>query len=152
MNLEYKPGSMAKSENKTQPTKRSVKEFIDQIEDEQMKKDCKSLAKFMEQVSGEKPVLWGDAIVGFGKYHYKYESGREGDSCVVGFAPRKQNIAIYTHCSLPDNDKLLKSLGKFKNGKACLNVKKLDDIKLDVLEQILKQGIQNVSDKYGSTS
>jgi hypothetical protein len=138
---------MAKAENKTQPTKKSVREFISAIDDEQMQKDCKTLCKFMEQVTGEKPVLWGDAIIGFGSYHYKYASGREGDSCLIGFSPRKQNLAIYTNCSLEEND-LTQSLGKFKNGKSCLNVKKLEHINLDVLEKILVVSMKRIKEMY----
>jgi Domain of unknown function (DU1801) len=138
---------MAKAENKTQPTKKSVREFISAIEDQQMQKDCKTLCKFMEQVTGEKPVLWGDAIIGFGSYHYKYASGREGDFCLIGFSPRKQNMAIYTNCYLEGND-LTKSLGKFKNGKSCLNVKKLEDINLDVLEKILVVSMKRIKEMY----
>jgi hypothetical protein len=138
---------MVKSENKTQPTKTSVREFISNIEDEQMQKDCKALCKFMERITGEKPVLWGDAIIGFGSYHYKYASGREGDSCLTGFSPRKQNLAIYTNCYLEDND-LVRSLGKFKNGKSCLNVKKLADIDLVVLEKILVDSMKRITSMY----
>jgi hypothetical protein len=141
---------MPKSENKTRPTKNSVGEFIGKIEDEQMRKDCCSLVKFMESISGENPVLWGDAMIGFGKYHYRYASGREGEFFLIGFAPRKQNLAIYTNCYFEIDDKLLQSLGKFKNGKSCLNVRKLDDNKLDVLEKILRTSMVKLRSKYGS--
>jgi Domain of unknown function (DU1801) len=139
---------MAKAENKTQPTRNSVQKFISSIEDEQMQKDCKTLSKFMEQVTGHKPVLWGESIVGFGSYHYKYASGKEGDSCLTGFSPRKQALSIYTSCYLEENDLLTKSLGKFKNGKSCIYVKKLDDIDLVVLEKILRYSIKRLKEMY----
>jgi hypothetical protein len=139
---------MAKAENKTKPTKTSVRAFISRIEDEQMQKDCKTLAKFMEQLTGQKPVLWGESIVGFGSYHYRYATGREGDSCLTGFSPRKQALSIYTNCYLEDNDLLTKSLGKFKNGKSCIYVKKLDDIDLAVLEKILRSSMKQLKEMY----
>lgn len=139
---------MAKAENKTKPTKTSVREFISSIEDEQMQKDCKTLAKFMEQLTGQKPVLWGASIIGFGSYHYKYATGREGDSCLTGFSPRKQALSIYTNCYLEENDLLSKSLGKFKNGKSCIYVRKLDDIDLSVLEKILRNSIKKLKEMY----
>ncbi len=140
---------MAKAENKTQPTKKTLKEFIEGIEDDQVRNDCKKLGKFMEKVSGEKPVIWGDSIVGFGKYHYKYASGHEGDSCLIGFSPRKDKLSIYTNIYLDNVDPLLKSLGKFKNGKSCIYIKKVDDIDLDVLEKILKAGMKKLKELYG---
>lgn len=139
---------MADSENKTKATGKSVREFIGTIEDEQTQKDCKTLCTFMEKLTGYKPVLWGDAIVGFGSYHYKYASGREGDSCLTGFSPRKQNISIYANCSLSDYQGLLKSLGKFKQAKACLYVKKLEDINLDVLGKIILLSIRHTREMY----
>jgi hypothetical protein len=139
---------MASKENKTQPVKKTFKEFLDGIEDEQVRNDCKTLGKFMEKVSGEKPVIWGDVIVGFGKYHYKYASGHEGDSCLIGFAPRKDKISIYSNCSLNNDEQLLKSLGKFKKSKSCIYVKKVDDIDLDVLEKILKAGMKKIKELY----
>ena len=133
---------MARSENKTQPTKRSVKEFLEEIEDEQMRKDCKELSKFMEKLSGEKPVLWGDVIVGFGKYHYKYESGREGDSCLIGFAPRKAGISLYlSSCEAPD-PALLRQLGKHAMGKGCLTIKRLADVDVRVLERLIRNSVK----------
>jgi hypothetical protein len=139
---------MAKYESKTKPQKTAVKDFLERIEDEQVRKDCIVLSKLFEKVSGEKPVLWGDAIVGFGSYHYKYDSGHEGDCCISGFSPRKQNISLYTSCKLDPNDPLLKSLGKVKHGKSCIYVKKVEDINLPVLEKIIAQGISYIKDKY----
>ncbi len=136
------------AENKTKPGKQSVREFISKVEDEQMRKDCQELSKFMEKLTGQKPVLWGDSIVGFGSYHYKYASGREGDSCLTGFSPRKQNLSIYTNCYLEENDLVTKSLGKFKNGKSCIYVKKLADIDMKVLEKILLSSIKQLGEKY----
>jgi hypothetical protein len=136
------------AENKTKPGKQSVPEFISKVEDEQMRKDCQELSRFMEKLTGQKPVLWGDSIVGFGSYHYKYASGREGDSCLTGFSPRKQNLSIYTNCYLEENDQVTKSLGKFKNGKSCIYVKKLADIDMKVLEKILLSSIKQLRERY----
>ena len=148
--LPVQPLFMAKSENKTKPQKTSVKEFLENIEDEQVRRDCKILEKLFEKVSGEMPVMWGDAIVGYGSYHYKYDSGREGDWCITGFSPRKQNISLYTNCYLDENDPLLKSLGKIKYGKSCIYIKKIDDIHLPVLEKLIAQGIDFIKKKYPS--
>jgi hypothetical protein len=139
---------MAKSENKTKPQKTSVKDFLVNIGDEQMRKDAAVLSRLFEKVSGEKPVMWGDTIVGYGNYHYKYDSGREGDFFVTGFSPRKGNISLYTNCYLNENDPLLKSLGKIKHGKSCIYVRKLDDIDLAVLEKLIAQGIDFIKKKY----
>lgn len=139
---------MAKYEAKTKESSASVSEFLDAIPNETMRDDCKALAKLMESVSGHKPALWGGAIVGFGKYHYKYDSGHEGDSCLTGFAPRKGGIAIYTNMYLDTDTPLMKKLGKYKNGKACLNVKKLEDIDLDILAKLIDKGIRGLKLKY----
>jgi hypothetical protein len=140
---------MASTPNKTQPGKTSVKEFINSIENAQMRTDCNKLAAFMEKLSGEKPVMWGEAMVGFGNYHYKYESGREGDFFLIGFSPRKTNLTIYSNIYLNDDDPQLKALGKFKNGKSCIYVKKLEDIDLSVLEKLLKASMKKLREMYG---
>ncbi|MGK9367769.1 DUF1801 domain-containing protein [Melioribacter sp. Ez-97] len=127
------------SELKTKPNKKSVKKFIDSIDDERKKNDCMELLKLMEELSGGKPVMWGDSIVGFGKYHYVYKSGREGDWFRIGFSPRKQNIAIYL---MPcKEEKNLEGLGKYKNGKSCLYINRLSDINLNILKKVLKRAL-----------
>ena len=136
------------AENKTQPTKVSPTKYINALEDPQQRKDCKQLVKMMKAATGEKAVMWGPAIVGFGTYHYKYASGREGDFLVVGFAPRKTQLSIYVSCDIQKHADLLAKLGKHKTGKGCLYVKKLEDVDRDVLEQLIQRGIEEVETKY----
>ena len=139
------------SENKTQPTRASVEEFIKSSDSKKIE-DSFKLVELMEKVTGEPAVMWGPSIIGFGSYHYRYESGREGDMCRLGFSPRKSAFSLYIlHCddNQQEND-LLAKLGKFKLGAgACLYIKKLDDIHLDVLEQLLKNSLEETKRKYG---
>jgi len=135
------------AEQKTKPTNASVEDFLAAIPDEQLQQDCRELIKMMQKVTGEPPVLWGN-IVGFGKYHYKYDSGHEGYSCLTGFAPRKQNISLYVMGGMLEAQDLLARLGKHKAGKGCLYVKKLSDVDVKVLEQIIKQSVAFLKKKY----
>ncbi|MBK8026801.1 MAG: DUF1801 domain-containing protein [Chloroflexi bacterium] len=115
------------AENKTKPTDRKVEEFLASVEDETKRQDCFTLIQVMQEVTGEPPVMWGDTMVGFGSYHYKYASGREGDAMLVGFSPRKQNLTVYILAGFEEYEPLLKKLGKHKLGKACLYLNKLKD-------------------------
>ena len=124
------------AENKTKPTKVSVTSFINKIPNEELRIDCNSIIKMMHKASKSEPIIWGSSIIGFGTYHYKYESGREGDSIIIGFAPRKQNIAIYLMGGLKNIEELLPKLGKYKTGKGCIYVKKLTDVDIEVLAEI----------------
>lgn len=120
------------AENKTKPTKVSVAAFIDALTDQTKRADAKALVKLIESATGEKPKMWGPSIVGFGAHHYKYESGREGDTPLVGFSPRKPAIVLYGVMDSSD-------LGKHTTGKGCLYIKKLADVDQKVLEaQIAK--------------
>src|SRR5689334_18184675 len=110
------------AELKTQKNNASVNDFLNFIEDEQKRKDCFEIAKMMEKATGQKPKMWGSAIIGFGEYHYVYASGHEGDMCRIGFSPRKQNITLYITQATEGNP-LYKNLGKFKTSKACLYIK-----------------------------
>lgn len=139
---------MAKYEAKTKEQTTSVESFIDQIEDEQIRDDCRELVRMMEKASGHKGKIWGSGIVGFGKYHYKYDSGHEGDSCLTGFAPRKGNIAIYTNLRLEDSESLMNKLGKYKNGKSCINIKKMDDVDKKILYELIDTGVKGMLKKY----
>jgi hypothetical protein len=125
------------AENKTKATGESVAEYLSAIEDESRRKDCEALAKLMTKATKQKPKMWGTSIVGFGSYHYKYESGREGDTCLVGFSSRKGDISIYGLADFPGQDKLFSKLGKHKMGKGCLYVRKFVDIDPKVLEQLV---------------
>jgi hypothetical protein len=132
------------AENKTKPTTKSVPEFLEQIEDPKRKADCLTIAALMEKLSGSKPKMWGDSIVGFGDYHYKYASGREGDWFLVGFSPRKQNLTLYIMGYLEFYTDVLEGLGKFKHGKGCLYIKNLEDIDMDVLETLIFTSIKRL--------
>lgn len=127
------------AELKTKQTEKSVKEFIAAIADETRREDCLTISKMMKKVTKAEPRMWGTSIVGFGIRHYKYASGHEGDACVIGFSPRKQEISLYLRCGDGRSDALLKKLGKHKAGKGCLYIKKLSDVDLDVLEELIQQ-------------
>ncbi len=129
------------AENKTQLTDASVEHYLAAIEDEARRKDCATLVKIMAKVTKHKPKMWGTAIVGFGIHRYKYESGREGETCVVGFSSRKGDISIYGTGSAPRREELLPMLGKHKTGKGCLYVGKLKDVDVAVLEQLIADSI-----------
>jgi hypothetical protein len=120
---------------KTHPTKQSVIEFLSKLEDESVRDDCQTLVRLMGKITKMEPVLWGGSIIGFGKYHYKYDSGHEGYSCLTGFSPRKQNLSLYIMPGYSNQTLLTDKLGKFKAGKGCLYIKKLSDINLTVLEK-----------------
>ncbi len=134
---------MSKAKLKTQKTKESVKDFLMQIEDEQRREDCFLVAKMMEEVTGQKGVMWGKSIVGFGSYHYKYASGREGDWPATGFSPRKKNLTLYIMPGYQDYGHILEKLGPHKLGKCCLYLKKLDDIHLPTLKKLIKTGYED---------
>jgi hypothetical protein len=128
------------AENKTKPTEASVAAYFAAIADETRRRDCETLARLMEQATGQPPTMWGPAIVGFGSYHYTYESGREGDMCLVGFASRKGDISLYGLKAGPGHEALLQKLGRHKTGKGCLYLKGLQGIDLQVLAQLVAEG------------
>jgi Domain of unknown function (DU1801) len=124
------------AENKTKPTDAAVAQYLAQIEGDERRQDCVALAALMTKVTKHPPQMWGVAIVGFGVLKYKYESGREGETCVLGFASRKGDISVYGTASAPLHATLLAKLGKHKMGKGCLYIKRLSDVDLGVLEQL----------------
>ncbi len=130
------------AENKTQPTKSSVTAFLTKINDRQLRDDCFAILEMMHKVSKCEPIMWGSAIVGFGTYHYVYESGREGDTLVIGFSPRKQNISIYLMGGLNNIEDELSELGKYKTGKGCLYIKSLSDVNTGVLKKIFAKSFK----------
>ena len=130
------------AENKTKATDLSVESYLSAIEDESRRKDCEALAKLMSKVTKEPPKMWGTSIVGFGSYHYKYESGREGDSCLAGFSSRKGDITLYLAANFPGHEELLAKLGKHKMGKGCLYIRKLGDVDLKTLEQLVASSFE----------
>jgi len=125
------------AENKTKATGASVESYIAAIQDEDRRRDCAALSRLMARATGEPAKMWGPGIVGFGSYHYKYESGREGDSCIVGFSSRKPDISVYLVAEFPGRDALLSKLGKHKMAKACLSIRKLADVDLKILEKLV---------------
>lgn len=134
------------AENKTKPNELSVELFLESIEDPGRRSDCQTLILLMEGLTGSKPKMWGNSIVGFGKYHYKYASGREGDWFLTGFSPRKQNLTLYIMGYLEFYTAILESLGKHKHGKGCLYIKRLEDIDLEVLKTLIVTSIKRLHD------
>ena len=129
------------ADNKTKPTKVSVTAFIDALTDQTSRADAKALVKLMQRASGEKPKMWGPSIIGFGSYHYRYDSGREGDAPLIGFSPRKAATVLYGVRGSNDSEALLAQLGKHTAGKGCLYVKKLADVDQGVLEALVVKAV-----------
>ena len=127
------------AEMKTKQTEASVEDFLNRIEDNQKREDCFEIVKMMKQVTKKEPKMWGPSIIGFGSYHYKYESGREGDSLQIGFSPRKQNITLYILLGVNHENPLLQKLGKHSTGKGCLYIKRLADVDKKVLQELIKE-------------
>ncbi len=136
------------AENKTKQTEASVQDYIAAIEDEKRRKDCHALVELMAKASKHPPKMWGPSIVGFGSYHYKYESGREGDSCLVGFSARKGEISLYGLHGATDAAELLARLGKHKAGKGCVYVKTLAGIDLKVLAKLVASAAAETRRKH----
>lgn len=140
---------MAKAKNKTTANNTDVLTFLSQIEDAKRKEDTLILFAIMNDMLGEVPKMWGPSIAGYGDYHYKYESGREGDFFKVGFSPRKQNLTIYIMPGFERFEKLLSQLGKYKTGKSCLYIKKIEDVDIEVLKQLIQASWDYMTNKYG---
>ncbi len=138
------------AENKTQKTTQSVTAFIDAIESEQTKIDSIELKKLFTKITKKKPVLWGNGMIGFGSFHYKSErSTQEGDWPLTAFSPRKQNITVYIMAGAQKYSTLLKKLGKYKvSGGSCLYIKKLADIDMGILEQLISVSVEDMKKKY----
>ena len=128
------------AELKTKPNRADVSKFINSIEDARKRRDSLALLGMMKEITGAQPQMWGDSIVGFGTYHYRYASGREGDWFITGFSPRKQALTVYLMCDVSAQRPLLDKLGKYKIGKSCLYVKKLADIDEAVLRKLIERG------------
>ena len=136
------------AELKTQRNDGSVEDFLNAIDDEQKRKDCYTVMKLMKQMTKSKPTMWGTSIVGFGSYHYKGKSGREGDWFIMGFSPRKQNLTLYLITGFERDAALMKKLGKCKTGKSCLYINTLDDIDLSVLKTLMKNSYEYMKTKH----
>lgn len=133
------------AELKTKRNKNDVHAFIRSVEPEQRRKDAFAALALFESVTGEKPEMWGDSIIGFGSYHYKYASGREAEWMLTGFSPRKQNLTIYIMSGFDAFEPLLKKLGKYKTGKSCLYINRLADVDMDVLRELVRQSIKRMA-------
>lgn len=135
---------MAKAELKTKKTEANVEDFLNAVEDEQKREDSREIAGLMEKATGVKPKIWGDAIIGFGTRHLKYDSGRELDWMEIGFSPRQANLTLYLTNGELMNADLLAKLGKHKLGKGCLYFKRLSDVDKTVLENLIKESVENI--------
>ena len=135
---------MVKSDLKTKPGEGSVTAFINSVENEKRREDAFVMLDIMKGITKEEPKLWGPSIVGFGSYHYKYESGREGDWFLTGFSPRKANLTIYIMSGFKEHETLMKRLGKYKTGSSCLYIKKLEDIDMRVLKELINKSVQKM--------
>lgn len=134
--------------NKTQPTKASVTAYINAIEDTERRADVRKVATMMRKATGKRARMWGPGIVGYGTYHYKYASGREGDFMITGFASRKQALTVYIMPGFEKFDALMSKLGKFKTGKSCLYIKHLSDVDEKVLERLIDESVQYMRERY----
>ena len=138
----------SKSENKTKLTNGSVDDFLTSVEHPVRRADGLQLREIFDHITGFEPKMWGPTIVGYGRYHYKYESGREGDFLVTGFSPRKANLSLYIMPGYSDHSKILERLGKHKTGRACLYINKLADIDLEVLKELIQAGLDDMHARY----
>lgn len=135
-------------ELKTKETDHSVIEFIENIEQVKKREDAFQLVDIFTETTGYQAKMWGPSIIGFGKYHYKYNSGHEGDAPIVGFSPRKAKISLYVTLETEQREKLLKDFGKYTSGKSCIYINKIDDIDIDILEKLIKQSAAFINEVY----
>lgn len=134
------------AELKTKPNDKSVEEFLNGIPNEKKQQDSRGILELMRDVTGEEARMWGDSIIGFGSYHYTYKSGREGEWFLTGFSPRKQNLSLYIMAGFDEYDELLNKLGKYKTGKSCLYINKLEDVNADVLRELVKRSAEHMAE------
>jgi hypothetical protein len=140
------------AEAKTKPTDVSVKDFLSGVSDDDRRADCVEVAKIMEEITGERPKMWGPSIVGFGSYHYKYDSGREGDWPLTGFSPRKKDLTLYLMMGFEKHSELMEKLGKHSVGKSCLYIKRLSDIHVPTLKKLIKISVKDLEEYTKSRS
>jgi hypothetical protein len=133
------------AELKTKETRASVAAFLNKISDEQRRKDCQTVLELMERATGEKPKMWGSSIVGFGRYKYRYASGHEGEWPIIGFSPRKSDLTLYIMPGFEEYESLLARLGKYKTGKSCLYLKRLDDVEIPVLKKLISKSVAKMA-------
>ena len=140
------------ADNKTKPTEASVEDYIASRANEEQRADCKALMSIFRRVTRQRPKMWGPSIVGYGSYHYTYESGRTGDMCLAGFAIRGRELVVYLDAEGREQQALLSKLGKHKMGKSCLYFKRLADLDKTVLEQLIVNSVKEVTRRYGASS
>lgn len=136
------------AELKTQPNEQSVLDFLESNTEGQRRADCLEVMRLMEEITGCKGVMWGPSIVGFGSYHYKYESGREADWLLTGFSPRKANLTVYIMDGFERHADLMERLGTYKTGKSCLYLKKLADVDTGVLNTLIERSVRRMKEMY----
>ena len=134
--------------NKTMPTDQSVEAFLSAVPDERKREDCWSLLGLMKSITGEDPRMWGSSMVGFGQYHYRYASGREGDFFLTGFSPRKSALAVYIMPGCARYESQMKRMGSHRTGKSCLYLKSLETIDRAVLEDIIRDSVAYMREEY----
>ena len=132
------------AELKTKPNDQSVEAFLNSVANEKRREDSFKVLDLMKEVTQQEPKMWGDSIIGFGSYHYKYASGRDADWFLTGFSPRKQSLTLYIMSGFDEYDNLLQKLGKYTTGKSCLYIKKLEDVDLQTLEELVKQSVAHM--------
>ena len=138
------------AELKTKKNDADVEAFLAGVENARRREDCRAVVRLMAEVTGEPPVIWGDSIIGFGSYHYKYATGREGDWMATGVSPRKQSLTVYIMTGFERHAALMKKLGRYTTGKSCLYIKKLEDVDVDVLRELIRASFERVSrGEYG---
>ncbi|MGD2067259.1 MAG: DUF1801 domain-containing protein [Gemmatimonadota bacterium] len=136
------------AEVKTRRNDGDVEAFLDGVENERRRQDCREVVAMMREVTGEEPAMWGDSIIGFGSYHYRYESGREGDWFLAGVSPRKQALTLYVMAGFERYDELMELLGKHRTGKSCLYVNRLDDVDREVLRTLVRASVDHMRSRY----
>ncbi|TCD10178.1 DUF1801 domain-containing protein [Pedobacter frigidisoli] len=136
------------TQNKTTENNLSVIDFLNKVENESKRINCQKLVKIITEITGFEAKMWGPAIIGFGSYHYKYESGREGDAPLVGFSPRKNAIALYFSSEFKDREELLSRFGKHETAKACIYINQLNDIDIEVLKIMITNSVERIKSLY----
>ena len=136
------------AEVKTRPNNQNVEGFLNSVEDEKKRQDSFTIMKLMKEITNSEPIMWGPSIVGFGNYQYEYESGRKGDWFLTGFSPRKQNLTLYIMPGFNRYEELMNKLGKYKTGKACLYINKLEDVDMNIIWELVKQSVEYLKKKY----
>jgi len=133
---------------KTKKTDEDVAVVMDSVDNEKRVADCRAVMKMMKRVTGKAPKMWGSSIIGFDEYHYVYDSGREGDWPITGLSPRKQSLTLYIMPGFDRYDDLMKKLGKHKTGESCLYINRLEDVNMDVLEELVRESVEYMRNKY----